>query len=189
MFEARWPMLCAECRGLIRPGQLSVGVGPGTYIHHVCPDRGDDDTEGVVPPKAEKQKSGDNVGKVACDAYGNPMAVMTGHGWEEVSGWPALEYTEAGNAFANQPQPGRERSPLVAPAGLVSVGELGRQWVGLAKQSLATAERPLPRPILPDRPTRPVPAGRCPICADTVRPCTGCASKAELVDDGWRGGW
>jgi hypothetical protein len=34
---------------------------------------------------------------------------------------------------------------------------------------------------------RAVPEGRCPICADTVRPCTGCASKAAEED--WRGGW
>ena len=177
-FSARYESECPLCHQAINVGDQVRRVNR-EYAHFICPS----------PEQVAQGEKPKHIGKVACDAFGNVMAVMTEHGWEDVSGWPVAEYTVAGNPF-----PVAREHPVVplevkgrAEGDPVTIGELAREWVGLARQALALAERPLPQPAPEEQPARAVPEGRCSICADTKRPCTRCATIANGEE--WRGGW
>ena len=125
MFAARFTSVCAACGRDIKLGQLCHSVSRDTYVHQECPVAVVDAVNGD-DSKAEKLKS-NTMGKVACDAYGNVMAVMTPAGWQEVD-LPARAETDIyGNQFPSPgPMPAVNQPLLVRTDALMaSIGGMG----------------------------------------------------------------
>lgn len=93
-FVARYESACPLCRQGIKIGDRARWVDRET-AHFICPQPGAISQSGTV-------KGQNNLGKVACDAYGNVMMRMTENGWEEVDEPVRAERDVYGNQFPKQ---------------------------------------------------------------------------------------
>jgi hypothetical protein len=51
-FEARYRSTCPDCQGPIVPGEMIRSVGPGQFVHDLCPD----DPDPVVSTRGSSRR-------------------------------------------------------------------------------------------------------------------------------------